>query len=342
MNRILFRRVAALSIGVILFCGLLSSCSLHGIKSGIKRQDLAEEMRFANTAMGGIVHLKMAGAKKEVALAAADAAFATMDRLAADLDHRSSEGSIARVNGAAGREAVVVSADAFALIERALDFGRMSAGVFDISIGAITTTPFYYRQNSTIDKRLVDYGKVVIDKHKHTVFLPEQGMALDLGGLAKGTIIDAAADTIRQRGVPAALVEASGDSFCYGERFWKVGLQDPRSDSLLGVIEVKNAAVCGSGDYYQYDESSVEEGKRNHHILDATKLTSAHKSIAVTAIAPNAELADALATTLFIMGPVKGLAFLENLPGCSALWVLPDRQLVVSPAFPSFIKPAAK
>ncbi len=295
------------------------------------------ERTFADIAMGGIVHIKMAGVKESFAATAAEKAFATIDSLAEDFDHRSREGSIGRVNDAAGREPALVSADAFALIKRALDFARLSSGVFDISIGAVTTAPFYYREKSTVDKSLVDYRKVVIDGDKKTVFLPEEGMALDVGGLAKGTIIDAAAGKIRQAGVAAALIEANGDFFCYGKRSWRVGVQDPRADSLLGVIEVKNAGVCGSGDYYQYDDSTVEEGGRKHHILDPSRLTSAHKSIAVTAIAPSAELADALATTLFIMGPVKGLAFLQKLPGCSALWVLPDRQLVASPGFPPFL-----
>ncbi len=311
----------------------VTSCTLSE-----KSEPFADtETTFANVAMGGIVRLKMAGAARDMAGKAADTAFSTIDLLAEDFDHRSMDGSIACVNRAAGKEPTVVSADAFALVQRALHFGAMSNGVFDISIGAVTTTPFYYRQKTSVDKSLVDYRKVSLDIKKQTIFLPSKGMALDLGGLAKGSIIDAAAEKIRLTGVPAAMVEASGDFFCYGKRVWRVGVQDPRSDSLLGVIEVQNAGVCGSGDYYQYEESSEQGGGRNHHILDTTKLTSAHKSIAVTAIAPTAELADALATTLFIMGPVKGLVFLEKFKNCSALWVLPNRQLIVSPGFPSFI-----
>lgn len=295
---------------------------------------------FANLAMGGIVHLKMVGADDQLAEDAAADAFATIARLEEDFGHRSTTGSIGRVNRAAGKAPVAVSPAAFSLIDRALRLGADSAGVFDITVGAVTVLPLYYRTQASADKAaLVDYRKVVLEPLHHTVFLPKTGMALDLGGLAKGSIVDAAAAVVRQAGVASALIEASGDFFCYGDRIWKVGIQDPRADRLLGVIEVQNAGVCGSGDYYQYDPSSSDaESGRKHHILDPSELTSAHASIAVTVIAPSTELADALATTLFIMGPERGGKFLKKYPGCSALWVLPDRKIVTSAGFPPFIK----
>ncbi len=305
-----------------------------------RQQDqLQQNETFATLAMGGIVHLKMSGVDQETASQAASDAFAVISRLEADFGHRNSTGSIGMVNRFAGKEPVEVSPEAFALVARALHFGELSDGVFDVTIGAVTVLPFYYREKASSYKAdLVNYKKVEIDQGKRTVFLPEKGMALDLGGLAKGSIVDAAAAEIQKAGVPAALLEASGDFFCYGDKIWRVGIQDPRSQGLLGIIEVKNAGVCGSGDYYQYDHSSASEDKRQHHILDPSRLSSARKSIAVTVIAPSTELADALATTLFIMGPETGRIFLKNFNNCSALWVLPDRQLVKSSGFPPFLK----
>ncbi|GEM_PF-44157 len=312
---------------------------------GMQRTSQASPMsdgplEFAGLAMGNVIHMNLFGADSEQAGEDSQAAFQTISRLEAEFGHRNPAGAVGRVNLAAGKSPEPVGKPVFELIKRALDICRASSGVFDITIGAVTVLPYYYQEKAEQEKAaLIDYRKVVLDEDKRTVFLPEQGMALDLGGLAKGTVLDAAAETLQQRGVPAALVEAGGDLYCYGDRQWKVGIQDPRGDGLLGIISVVNAGVCGSGDYYQY-AFTEEDGvtKRKHHILDPTLLDSAGKSIAVTVIAPSAELADALATTLFILGPQEGQILLTHYDHCAALWVLPDRSLVASEGFPPFLE----
>jgi len=295
---------------------------------------------FAGIAMGNIVNMTLLGVDAEKAAMSSDAAFDTIARLEKDFGHRNPDGSVGRVNMAAGGAPETVSRPAFELIERALAVCHASSGTFDITIGAVTVLPYYYQEKAEAEKApLVDYRKIVLDADTRTVFLPEQGMALDLGGLAKGTVMDGAAETLRKSGVPTALVEAGGDLFCYGDKVWKVGIQNPRGEGLLGVISVSNAGVCGSGDYYQY-VMTEDQGttKRKHHILDPGLLDSADESIAVTVIAPTAELADALATTLFILGPVKGEALLSHYDNCSALWILPDETLVASKGFPPMEK----
>ncbi len=305
----------------------------------VSLQDEHEVHTFANLAMGGIVHLKLEGASASIADQTASDAFDVIAELERDFSHRNTAGSIGNVNRLAGKAPGEVSLAAFRLIERALRFCAQSKGVFDITIGAVTIYPQYYREKiSQSVAPLVDYRKVVLNVAERTVFLPSSGMALDLGGLAKGSIVDAAATAIKEAGVPSALIEASGDFYCYGERIWKVGIQDPRGEGFLGVIEVANVAVCGSGDYYQYVDSAEDDGTRSHHILDPEKFVSATRSIAVTVIAPSTELADALATTLFIMGPEKGRPFLKKFTDCAALWVLPDGKLVASENFPQFLE----
>ncbi len=293
---------------------------------------------YANTAMGGIVRLMMEGTNSQWCDQVAREVFASIDKWEKDLDHRSLSGSVGRVNGSAGKKEVGVSPFAWGIIQRAVSLGKQTQGIFDITIGAITLEPFYYgKKISEKVKDLVDYKKLHLEPSSRKVFLPKAGMAIDLGGLAKGSIVDAAAWVIRQNWIPRALVEAGGDLYCYGNKQWRVGIQNPRADELLGVIEVSNAAVCGSGDYYQYQETSEEQTQRKHHILDPACLASAHKSIAITVVAPTAELADALATALFIAGPKKGLDLVKTFADCSALWVLPDGSLVASPGFPKFL-----
>lgn len=331
-------RMLATAAGLILVVTLLFAGGLFR-SSGEASQQPSESFHFAGVAMGNVVRMTFDGQDREKAGLAADRAFETISRLEFDLGHRTRAGSIGRVNLAAGKRPEQVSATAYALLERALEVCRLSGGVFDITIGAVTVLPFYYREQAEREKaRLVDYRKVLMDPGRRTVFLPEKGMALDLGGMAKGTIVDEAARELRRQGVKSGLVEAGGDFYCYGDKTWNVGIQNPRGEGLLGVIRVSNAGVCGSGDYYQYAFSDQgDQGRRKHHIFDPDRLDSADKSIAVTVVAPSAELADALATTLFILGPEKGRTLLKGFHGCSALWVLPDRTLCASDGFPAFI-----
>ncbi len=299
-----------------------------------------ETFHRAGLAMGTIIRFTLVATNESVADQAADSAFAAISRLEKDFDHRDANGSIGRVNGAAGIKSVDITADAFALIERSLEFCDKTKGVFDITIGAITLTPNYYENLSGDKKSLVNYKLVQLNQEEQTVFLPKKGMALDLGGIAKGTIIDSAAAAIRrQEGISAGIVEAGGDFFCFGDKSWKVGIQHPRQEGLLGIIEISNRGVCGSGDYYQYiiEEDSGQQ-ERKHHIIDPAKKRSATKSISVTVVAPTAEMSDALATALFIMGPEAGQAFLKDqFPDIAVLWITPDLELIKSETFPQFL-----
>ena len=300
----------------------------------------SEESRsfhFADTAMGTIVRFTLVTENGQLAGRAAQKAFAAVHFLSRELSHRDSDGSIGAVNRAAGVEPVTVPVEVYGFIERGLAFSARTGGLFDISIGAVTTVAKGASALSVTAikerKKLVDYRLVQLDEDSGEVFLPIKGMSLDLGGIAKGMIIDKAVQILKAEGIAAGIVEAGGDLFCFGDKDWRVGVQHPRKPGLLGVIVVRDQAVCGSGDYYQYviDENSQE---RLHHIIDPAKMKSAGKSISVTVMAPTAELADGLATTLFIMGSDQGNLFMEKeFPDCAALWVNPDSEIVKSVDF---------
>ena len=131
-----------------------------------------------------------------------------MHHLQKDLDHRNKRGSVGRVNHDAGRKSVRVSDKALRPSRRGLEISEKSGGSFDITIGAITTTPFYYaldKRRFAGHKKLINYRLLEIDPAENRVALPQKGMALDLGGLAKGTIIDAAADHLKAAGIKTAM-----------------------------------------------------------------------------------------------------------------------------------------
>lgn len=295
--------------------------------------------RFTDVAMGTIVHLTLEAESRQGAERAARRAMDAMHAIQADLDFRSPGGSIRRINEAAGGAWVKPSARAFALIGRALAISRESGGVFDPTVGALTTADFYYALAPSLadgKRDLVDYRKVELNPAEGAVRLRLPGMALDMGGIAKGTIIDASVRMLRKHGVKSGIVEAGGDLYCFGDRDWKVGIRHPRSRELHATVTLREKGICGSGDYQQF--VTMERGgeaERRHHIIDPATLGSAHASIGTSVIADSAELADALATTVFIMGPDKGREFLlRHHPGAAAIWFDPDRSVARTDNFP--------
>jgi len=329
-------------IGLPLFTALLIFCLTF---APLHQQDntmAGDRYTFTNIAMGTVIRLTLEHDNREEANAAAAAAFSRINAWQQDLDHRYREGSVGRINEAAGREPVVISELAAGLVARALDFCAASDGVFDVSIGAITRTPEYFRDKPTRTQReLVDCRLIEFDESKRRIFLPRKGMALDLGGLAKGTIVDGAVAALRAHGIASGVVEAGGDFFCFGPRQWRFGLQHPRRNELLGIISVRNRALCGSGDYYQFVfGENGDETKRKHHVVDISTGDSARRSIGVTTLAATTELADALATTLIIMGPDKGREFLrQHYPDAAALWVRADLTTAATANFPPLQQP---
>jgi len=295
--------------------------------------------RFTDVAMGTIVNLTLEAKSRSVASIAARKTMSAMRALQQDFDHRNLDGSIGRINRNAGLSWIKPTPRAFALLERTLKYSDQSKGVFDPTVGALTTSPLYYALDEAVahaKSGLVDYRLVLIDRPGKRVRLKKKGMALDLGGIAKGTIVDAGVAFLRKQGVPSGIVEAGGDFYCFGDRDWTVGIRHPRNSAALQTISVREKGVCGSGDYQQF-VTTVENGKpvKRHHIIDPATMDSAHESIGVTVIADSAEKADVLATTLFIMGPAQGTGFLSTYsPDSAAIWFLPDHTAAITDNFP--------
>lgn len=340
MERLHYGRAVAVSVAGL--CGLMlagaGGVMVHvQMRAAVPSQ--SDLYRHTDVAMGTVVNLTLAADSRKAADDAARRCIALMRELQADYDHRNPAGSVGRINRAAGRGWVEPTPRAHALIRRAVEHGRVSNGVFDPTIGALTTSPMYYMMDEALArsmKGLVDYRLVRFEEGTGRVRLEREGMALDLGGIAKGTIIDAAVRLLRTLGIEAGIVEAGGDFYAFGDRDWSVGIRHPRADTIHRTVTVRERAVCGSGDYQQF--IMLERDGRTtlrHHIIDPADMEPARSSTGVTVIADSAELADALATTLFIMGPDQGARFVrEQYPDVSALWFGPDLSVTETVGFP--------
>lgn len=262
--------------------------------------------------------------------------FRRLDRL---LSAYLPDSDVGRVNAAAGREAVRVSRETAALVALSLKYAALSGGRFDPTVGPLVrlwgvgegrTEPPSPVEIAAA-RRLVDYRRVMVDQAEGRLYLPQRGMALDLGGVAKGYAADRAAAALRARGVSSALIDAGGNIVALGTRPggrpWRIGIRHPRREGqILGVLSVADRAVVTSGDYERF---FLHGGRRYHHILDSHTGRPAEGFTSVTIVAPSSTLADLLSTAVFVLGPKDGPAFARR-HGAETLTVSAEGAVSVS------------
>ncbi len=279
--------------------------------------------------MGTTVSITIAGDDVDHAQRAADRAFGEIRRLERIMSTYLPESEISQINGAAGESWTAVSPELRFVIEAGLRFGELSEGAFDITVKPLIgiwrhepgSRPPRQREIDSL-LPLVDYRAVQIDEAGR-VRLRKRGMAIALGGIAKGYAVDRAIEVLQEEGVQNTIVNAGGDLRAVGRRSasrpWRVGIQDPRrEDALLTDLSLIGRAVATSGDYERF---YIFEGIRYHHILDPRTGRPARGCRSVTVIAPTAMEADALATAVFVLGPERGRALLQRRDGVEGMIV---------------------
>jgi thiamine biosynthesis lipoprotein len=253
------------------------------------------------------------------------------------------DGEVARVNAAAGREAVRVGPETMAVVQKALWASRASEGVFDVTFEAMHGLWRFDHDHveavpsaAAVDRarRLIDFRKLLVDEEASTLRLAEPGMRMSLGGIGKGYAVDAAARVLEREGLSAFFVQAGGDLYVRGKKPfdepWRVGARDPRAadpGDWFALVDVEDHAFSTAGDY---ERAFVKDGRRYHHIIDPRTGWPATASRSVTIWAKDALTADALDDAVFILGPEKGLALVESVEGCGALVVDKDNHVHIS------------
>jgi thiamine biosynthesis lipoprotein len=249
---------------------------------------------------------------------------------------------VSRINDAAGKKPVPVSADTLAIIEKSLWVSSLTDGAFDITVGVYKGLwKFDEDKDGSLPDpeevkrrhKLVSWHDVLIDKKRHTVMLRRRGQAINLGGIAKGYAVDAAVRAIRSAGLRDFIVKAGGDLFAAGrkgDRAWRVGIQDPRAahGQIIFELPVTDQAFNTSGDYERY---VIKDGVRYHHILDARTGFPARESRSVTLLAGDSFTADALDTAIFAVGPERGMKIVAGIKGLEAVIVDAHNQVHVTP-----------
>lgn len=228
------------------------------------------------------------------------------------------------INKYAGVKPLKVNVELFELIERSISISNLTDGAFDISYasidkiwkfdGTMSLMPSAVEITNSVKK--VGYRNIVLDKEKHTVFLSLLGMKIGFGAIGKGYAADKAKQLLISKGVTAGIINASGDMNTWGKQIdgddWTVAIVNPlNKKQVFATLPISNGAVVTSGDYEKYVEFN---GKRYSHIINPRTGYPSTGLISVTVFAPKAEFADALATSVFVMGVEAGLDRINQLP----------------------------
>ncbi|MBU4446014.1 MAG: FAD:protein FMN transferase [Candidatus Marinimicrobia bacterium] len=283
-------------------------------------------------AMGTVIEITVLDDSEKHAYESIDAAFEEISRIGSLFYEGNPESPLYEFSHRTSNN-VRMPNEVLRLIQRGLKISELTDGCFDMTVGIIL--PLYNFKTESpappaleeIDALLpyVDYRSLNVDLECGVLISASPKTMLTTGGIAKGYGVDRAIAILKDKGVKGALVNAGGDlrALPRGDgKKWRVGIQDPRDlEKMLKIIEVDSGAVITSGDYQKY---FFYNGKRYHHLINPKTGLPADSCQSVTILAPTAEMADALATGIFVAGVSKGLEILNSLPDCDGLIVRYD------------------
>jgi FAD:protein FMN transferase len=246
-----------------------------------------------------------------------------------------------QINEQAGIMPVKVDKEVFNLIERSIKISSITQGAFDISYGSIDKRLWNFDKTMTElpdavtakkSVRLINYKNILLDKNECTVFLKEKGMRIGFGGIGKGYAAERAKMVMQQSGVNSGIVNASGDLTTWGVqpdgKPWAVGIANPDDITRpFSWLNISDMAIATSGNYEKF---VMINGKKYSHTIDPNTGLPVHGIKAVTIISPNAEIADAMATPVMIMGIKVGLDMVNQISGLECVIIDDNNKVYTS------------
>ncbi|HFR3747146.1 TPA: FAD:protein FMN transferase [Streptococcus suis] len=311
-------------------CGQSKSASLPVVKTPLTRSE---------SLLHTVVQLSIYHEDQEEVM---DEAVSYIKEMESLLSTNLEGADIYHINQAAGKEPVVVDERTFEVLETAIEMGKESDGLFDVSIGAVSNLwkigdPDARKPSDEEIKAalpFIDYKKIQLDKEKKTVFI-EEGMTLELGAISKGYIADKVRELFASKAITTAIINLGGNVVVMGDSpssqdGWNVGVQDPDEvrGATVGSVPGTHDSVVTSGIYERYVEV---DGVKYHHILDPKTGYPVENDISgVTVFSQSSMQGDALSTTLFLLGVEKGLDFINQQEGVEAVFIDKDQGVHVS------------
>ncbi|MCP2044321.1 FAD:protein FMN transferase [Pontibacter sp. HSC-36F09] len=290
--------------------------------------------------MGTRFELVAVSEDEELANKAIEAGIQEIQRIEALISEWQPTSQTSAINRSAGGMPVPVDEELYELIRRSLRISELTGGAFDISWaaadkvwkfdGSMKEMPSPETVENSI--RHIGYQKIQLIPETHSVFLKEEGMKIGFGAIGKGYAANRVRDLMRRMGIQSGVVNAAGDLITWGKQAdgqpWYIGIADPADkEKVFSWLTADHTAVVTSGSYEKYAQIN---GKRYGHIIDPRTGYPVSGLKSVTIICPDAELADALATAVFVLGKEEGLYLVNQLKGVECLLVTDENEMVTS------------
>jgi thiamine biosynthesis lipoprotein len=288
--------------------------------------------------MGNRFEITVVGNSEDWANERIEAAVTEIQRIEQLLTTFNESSETSLVNKQAGIGPVKVSQEIFRLIQRSARISEITQGAFDISYGSVDKSLWNFdtSMNRLPDEktakrmvRLINYRNIILDEKECTVFLKEKGMRIGFGGIGKGYAAEKAKQVLKQMGVRSGIVNASGDLAAWGlqpgGKPWTIGIVNPNlSGKIFSYLSVTDMAVATSGNYEKF---VLINGEKFSHTINPRTGLPVRGIKSVTIITPNAEIADAMATPVTIMGIRAGLDMINQIKDIEAV-IIDDNDVI--------------
>lgn len=270
-----------------------------------------------------------------------DAAITEIQRIEKLLTTFCEDSETCRINSYAGIRPVVVTQETFDLIKRSVQISDITQGAFDITYGSADKRYWNFDTSMTQlpnkkallqSVKLINYRNIILDSQSRTVFLKEKGMRIGFGGIGKGYAAERAKALLKSMGAKAGVINASGDLTTWGRQAdgkpWTIGIANPASRYMpFSYLEITDMAMATSGDYEKY---AVINNKKYSHTIDPKTGMPVEGIKSVTIICSNAEIADALATPVTVMGVRVGMNMINQIKGVACIIIDDDNHVCAS------------
>jgi len=291
--------------------------------------------------MGNRFEISVVADDKEWAEEKIDQAIIEIKRIEKLLTTFNDDSQTNEINRNAGIQPVKVDEEVFNLIGRALNISALTQGAFDITYGSIDKSLWNFdvnmkqlpdRKTAQESVRLINYRNVELDSSAQTVFLKEAGMRIGFGGIGKGYAAGCAKTLLKEQGVASGIVNAAGDLITWGTqpegKPWTIAIADPDQKVWpFSTLNISNVAIATSGNYEKY---ALINGKKYSHTIDPKTGLPVSGIKSVSIICPSAELADAMATPVMVMGVKVGLDLINQLQQIACVIIDDQNQVYTS------------
>ena len=305
-----------------------------------KLKEKSQIYKKSDVLMGSNFEIAAIHDDEEFALDIIDSAYKEIARIEHLISSWNENSQTSLINQNAGIVPVVVDLELFNLIKRSKKISTITDGAFDISYASMDEIWVFNQSNTDMPSKKsilssvakINYENIILNENENSVFLKEKGMKIGFGGIGKGYAANKARYLMIQMGITNGMVNAGGDLIAWGnginDKKWKVGIADPKKkNKFISWLEIQDQAIVTSGNYERF---LIIDNIRYSHIIDPRTGYPSRGIKSVTVICPDAELADALATSVFVLGTEKGIELINQMEGFECIIVNDTDEFIVS------------